>query len=234
MSTKSQVKSMFSNDDTLPKNESNWDTLPEKTRDMVREMILSAAEDRKGPECWKSDEECIEELEYRSRDGFSAFDSNRGGITYNNFCTVADYDSGGSSPSHEKAAKEIQSQIDYCLEYARESFFEKNAELLTRLGFTKETVNYHDLYDNKASALADELSEYERDSMSDDSSSIMHEFRFLYHGKDASGIHTASVSAAVNTEGPYHRSSIEITWKNTAELKRKLAKALTQVSKEIF
>lgn len=69
----------------------------------------------------------------------------------------------------------------------------------------------------------------------------------MYHGQEA-GIHKASVSVAINTEGPYHRShipwspdtfcegtkEIEISWKTESGLKKKLVKALKQAKEEVL
>lgn len=250
---------LFYNILTLPeriehmKKTGNWDTLTESTRKIVKEAILEAAENRKGPKGYKLDTDCLDDIEYQSRDGFIAYDSNRGGLTYQNFSDLDAYWGGGYSVAHKQAAKEIERQIDYSFELLREDVFKTHETILVTAGITQEQCDYHTL--NEASDKDETLypafrylEDQENDYLGGESSSIMHEFRFLYHGKDPKGLHSASISAAINIEGPYHRSSIpwapgvfcegvkevEIKWRNNAELKRKLDKALNKVSKAIF
>ena len=226
---------------SINKYEYNFESLPQKTKDTIRDLILEAEESRGSVDGYKRGEECIDEIEFKSRDGFIANSDNFGGIVSRNFATLSDFWSSGNSCAHKKAAKEIERQIDYSLECAKESFIESYPE------FKDADVSYHSLYESGELDLAEEFSNLEVESMSDESSSIMFEFRFMYHGFD--GVtHRASVSAAINTEGPYHRSSIswakdvfcegasevEITWTTDKELKAKLKDALNKVSNEIF
>lgn len=221
-----------------------FEELPKSTQEFIRETILEVASERGGPEGWKQDDECIEEVECRHCDGFIPFDHNRGGLEYNNFTDLNAYFGGGYSCNHKGAAKEIERQIAYGLECALEYFQKDYAAELK--GIPKKKHNYHDLYELNRSDLAEKLSEYEMDNLGSESS-IMHSFRFLYHGC-VNGVHSASISAAINTEGPYYRShiswapgvfcegakEIEITWRTESGLKRKLKKALKQVSEAIF
>ena len=226
-------------------NETYFEELPQAVQDLVRELIIEAAEDRNGPDGWKPNDECIENVECHSRDGFIPFSHNKGGLEYNNFTQLSDYWGGGYSVAHAKAQAEIERQIEYSLQCAHETFETNNAEELK--GIPADKRNYHDLYELGHGKLAEKLSNTEHENLCGDESSIMHSFRFLYHGCE-DGIHSASVSAAVNTEGPYHRSHIswapnvfcegakevEITWRTESGLKRKLKKALADVSKAIF
>lgn len=229
-----------------------FESLPVGTQNIVRELILEAAADRNGPDGWKPEEECIEDIECHSRDGFIAFDSNRGGLTYHNFTDLGEYWGGGYKVAHKAANTEIQRQIDYNFKCLAESTFKKFEELLVSKNITEVACNYHtisELIDAGIKGL-EEVRQYIEEGETEvlgGECSIMHEFRFLYHGDEA-GIHSASVSAAVNTEGPYHRSSIawapkvfcegskevEITWRTQTELKKKLKAALTKVSKAVF
>ena len=171
------------------------------------------------------------------------------GLVINDFTDLSYFSDNCESVSHKGAADDIQRQIDVGLQFAREGFFEKyEAELKTLEIESADDVSYHDLEGKGRSDLAEEFSEYERENLSDDSSSIMYQVRFMYHGTDEKGNHTASVSCAVNTEGPYHRSSIswmpgvfcegakevEIGWKTEKQLQTRLAKTLKDVSAEIF
>ena len=59
-----------------------FENLNETAKEIVKEAILKAAQDRNGPEGYKSDEECLEDVECHARDGFMPFSHNRGGLTY--------------------------------------------------------------------------------------------------------------------------------------------------------
>jgi hypothetical protein len=233
-------------------NNSYWNDLPDKTKELIKELVLDAASNRGGPDCYKPDDECIEELEYESRDGFMPFSHNHGGIQYRNFTDLMGYFGGGYSVSHKGAAKEIERQIELSLNMASENTYEKFKSIFDRLAIKKENVTYSYLQDltEEHPELEDTvqyIQDAEQECLCGDENSIMHEFRFMYHGKE-DGKHSASVSAAVNTEGPYHRSHIswapgvfcegskevEITWKTQSELKKKLKAALAKVSKAVF
>jgi hypothetical protein len=191
-----------------------FDSLPQATQDLVRELLEDAARGRGGPDCWKPHDDCFEEIECHSRDGFIPFGHNRGGLTYRNFTTLLDYYGGGYNAAHKGANDEIWRQINLVLDERPESA---------------------------------EASDEHLDALGSDDSSIMHEIRFMYHGCE-NGVHRASVSCAVNTEGPYHRSHIswapnvfcegakevEITWKTDGGLARKLKRALAETSKAVF
>ncbi len=235
-------------------NDGYFENLNETAKEIVKEAILKAAQDRNGPEGYKSDEECLEDVECHARDGFMPFSHNRGGLTYRNFTDLMAYFGGGYTPAHEGAAKEIERQIEYSLKLLSEETYKEFKDRLDfeSKGIEENDCNYHWMYEaSKTHEELEEVTKYieegEHSYLNDDSSSIMHELRFMYHGKE-NGVHSASVSAAVNTEGPYHRSSIswspstfcegakeiEIKWRNNAELKRKLDKAFAKVSKVIF
>jgi len=228
-----------------------FEELPKGTQAIVRDLLLEAAQDRSGPEGFKSDDECIEGIECKARDGFSPFSHNKGGLVYQNFAQHLDYWGGGYSLAHGKANVELSRLIDGTLEDVKTNFAERHAELLASKGIKPEDVSYHALEesdDAELKRLANEFSNDECESLSDENSTVMHELRFMYHGRDSKGLHTASVSAAVNLEAPYHRSHIswapsvfcegskevEITWRTQAELKNKLAHALKLTSGEVF
>lgn len=230
-----------------------FDELPKDLQDMVRELILEAAENRNGPEGFKTDDECIESVECRSRAGFIPFSHNKGGLTYRNFATHMDYFAGGYDIAHKKAHEKLREMMEQSIADTYGYFFDDNKELLESHGFKRETFSYGELQDkaNLGSPLYDVLNDLgnaESESLSDENSTVMHEFRFMYEGQDEDGVHSASVSAAINLEAPYHRSSIswmpgvfcegasevEIEWKTKAELKNKLKIALSKVSADIF
>lgn len=223
-----------------------FDELPKETQDIIRELLIEMAENRDGPEGWKPSEDCIDDIECRSRSGFIPFSHNKGGLTYRNFATLSDYHFGGYGCAHEKANKELERLAEYSIDCAMESFKEQYKDELQ--GIDDNLINYNDLYDMGKGNLAERLSELETESLTDENSTVMHEFRFMYHGVDDEGNHSASVSAAINLEAPYHRSHIswapevfceggkelEITWKTNKQLTKRLKDALMEVSKEVF
>lgn len=233
-------------------NNGYFEALPKSTQELVREALIEAAENRSEPKGWKPDDECIESIECVSRDGFIPFSHNRGGLTYRNFTDLMSYYGSGHRCNHAEADKEIEKQIEYSLKLASEATFEKFKSIMEARKITKEECTYCNLEElekkfpelNKA---VQYIQEAELECLGDSDSSIMHEFRFMYHG-EINGIHHASVSTAINTEGPYHRThiswapnvfcegskEIEITWRTESGLKRKLIKVLAMASKEIF
>lgn len=229
-----------------------FEELPKGTQEIVKELVLQAANARKGPDGYKSDKEALESVECRSRDGFIAFSHNKGGLMYRNFCDLMDYFGGGYTPAHEGASKEIERQIELGFSSLAESVFADNKALLESKNLTVKDCEYHKINelaekDEDLQDVLQQISDGENEVLGGTENSVMHEIRFMYHGL-VDGKHSASVSAAVNTEGPYHRSSIswapgvfcegakevEIEWSNQTELKEKLTKALSKVSKAIF
>lgn len=204
-----------------------FDDLNKNTQDLIKDLIIQHSESIE-PCGWKPLEDCIESLECKRRDGFIPFSHNKGGLLFRNFSTLMDYYGGGIEPKNKDAALQIQKQIEISVNLAKEEFTEKHKST----DFDLEDDNYFNL-----------LHEY----LADDSSSIMHEIRFMYHGIKNKK-HSASVSVALNTEAPYHRSSIawapevfceaaeeiEITWTNDKDLKTKLNKVLKKLVSEMF
>lgn len=237
-----------------------FDQLLEAIQRIVKDALIEAANSRQGPEGYKPDAECLNEVECRSRDGFIASSANRGGLIYQNFCTLSDYWGGGYVPRHAKAAQYIKNQINSSLKQAQEACYDEFEPLCLDLGIVPDDIHpiILDEYlktsealtpDQKSqlNSLIQSISDLETESLSDEQSTVMHEFRFMFHGK-SKGIYSASVSAAINVEAPYHRSHISwmpnafcegakevtITWKTPNGLKRSLAKALKEVSEAIF
>lgn len=220
MSKVNQIKS-------INQNIMNFEELDQTTKD----IIWNSIDDHQNlikPEGYKSSEDCFEEIEFKHRDGFIPYDHNRGGIVWTNFTTLEAYWGSGYEPKNKDAAKEIKRQIEVNEEYALDEFKQ-------RFPKEKPDINNDNYYEI--------LCEY----LNDDNSSIMHEIMFMYHGFDGKK-HTASVSVALNTEGPYHRShiswapkmfceaakEIEISWSTNNELKNKLDKILKKLIKEMF
>ena len=178
--------------------EGYFDELDAKTQEIVKDAILEAAENRRGPDGFKSNEESIDELPCRPSSGFMPFSHNKGGHV----------------PAHKEAAKHIELRIDRTFQDIQEITFEEFKELLESKGINQGDCNYHSIYeasekDKDLEPVLRFIEERENDDLSDDNSTVMHEIRFMYHGQDDSdGYHSASVSAAINLEAPYHRSHI--------------------------
>lgn len=224
------------------KNEGYFENLAKGTQQIIRDAILEATDLINNDNVWKTTEESIEEIECHSRDGFIAFDHNRGGLSFRNFSDLMGIWGSGYFPKAKASHDKIQAWVDDELQSATEAFFEKNQAKLEAIGIKNiSEVSYHDLYERKEGSLAEELSEYENEFTSGELNSVMYELQFMYHGKDADGVHSASVCSALNTEAPYHRSGrcelakeVEITWRNQTELKKKLKAALQKTAKEVF
>lgn len=168
---------------------------------------------------WNAD---FEDIEYESRDGFIPFSHNHGGLQLRGFTNVASIIGSGDLPTHQGAADEINRQWDY----NRELVAEDNPSL-----------------DSESDDFFDKVYE----SADDSESTVMYEIQAMYHGKD-NNRHSMSISAAVNTEGPYHRRSIswapkvfcegatesEIVWQTAAEFKKKFERAVKNVVKQTF
>ena len=230
----------------LKNNDNYFENLNPRTKKIVKDLMTDLMGAVEGH---KSIKDIFENIECKRRDGFIPSSDNLGGIVARQFTDLNHFWGSGETVAHEGANKEIQRQIDNGLQCARESFFENNKQNLEAIGITSaEQVSYSDLYDNQHKVLAEDFSNYEYENLSDDSSSIMFETRFMYHGQNENGLHSASVSCAVNTEGPYHRSSIPwapgvfcegakeitITWRTNNGLKRYLKNALKKTSEEVF
>jgi hypothetical protein len=226
-----------------------FDQLPVKTQSLVSELLTEAMQNNGHRLCVERD---AEQIECRSRDGFIPFAHNLGGVEINSFTDLGYFWGGGYSVSHVEANSQIKKLIATSFEMHAESIFETYKDLLTAKKITVEQCNYHDMNDlaEKDSELLDiahELENTEMDFLSGDENSIMFQIRFMYHGK-ADGKHTASVSCAVNTEGPYHRShiswapgvfcegvkEIEIEWKSDAGLKKTLSATLKTLVSKVF
>lgn len=132
-------------------NKGYFEELPKGTQEIVKELILKAANDRNGPEGYKNDSDCFENIECYSRDGFIASRYNRGGLIYRNFVQLMDYYSGGYSVAHEKSNTEIIRLIDMGLKEAKENFIEANKEVLNKHSIIVE--DYRSISDSKIPAI---------------------------------------------------------------------------------
>ncbi len=189
----------------------------------------------------------IETIECEARDGFIPYSHNKGGFTCIGFTYVGNIVGSGYFPSHKEAATDIQKQQDYMLECLSEEIYAKYKELFDSLGLTDKDGYYHKIGDiaEKDPRFEKVQSDIENGEccMGDGQDSVMYELRVMYHDDNK-----ASVSAVVNTEGPYHRSFISwakdvfcegakevgIEWVDKNDYATKLKDALDTVIKPIF
>jgi hypothetical protein len=222
-----------------------FDSLPESVRNLVSEILTTEFDDARMPDMLVDDRD-PESIECLSRDGFVASPTNCGGLLINRFTDLATFWGSGYTPRHLRVASEIEQQIAYSLDHARDATAEHFATLFTQHSMVPADANYPNLSDLAASNPTEFepvlrwYEDAEMECMQDHDSSIMYQVRFMYHGH-VSGIHSASVSAAVNCEGPYHREGrnegakeIEITWRTENGLRTKLTQALRKCIGEVF
>jgi hypothetical protein len=229
--------------------------LPKELQEAVSAALWDALQARSLPDTHPYEEkEAVEQIECRSRDGFISFSHNKGGLRCCVFTDLMGFWGGGYSVSHKGAQAEIKRQTEHFLEQARDATYECFKSFFDAQGIAKERCTYHELSElseESGSSAFDEvvrfIQEAESECLGGNDNSIMLELRFLYHGCDK-GAHSASISAAVNTEGPYHRQHIpwapnvfcegakevEITWKKTSALDTKLKRALKVVCEEVL
>lgn len=224
-----------------------FEDLAEGTKTIVKDLIEKHFEDN----C-EVFYQTTEELECKRRDGFIPHSFNRGGMEVNGFTDLMSIHGSGTMPSHAKARAEIERQIDQGFKSCAEHCFEKFKDLAEKHELKEEDFNHYTIHEiAQTHEEFEEVERYIEDSEMEflgiSDSSIMYSIRFMYHGI-VDGKHSASVSAAVNTEGPYHRSRIswapevfcegakevEIEWGNQTQLKDKLDKALKKVCKEVL
>jgi len=196
--------------------EKAYPQLPEDIREYIETTLVETmADDTSHLELPDIDTQYIEQIEYKSRDGFIADPSNYGGVTIGSSSYGGFMLGTGIFPSEPRVKRDVLDWQDQ----AHEAIKEEHPELST------DSEEYLDLVDEYITI--------------DGSDVINFEARFLYHGEE-NGIHTASVSASVNTESPYHRSQydyaqeVEIEWRTLEDLKRELPKAIEEVNGKIF
>jgi len=124
-----------------------FEELKESTQEIVKDAILKIAQERRGPDCWKSDDDALESVECKGRSGFIPHSWNKGGFQYNNFTDLMGYWGGGYTTKHSGAASEIERQIEYTLEMIRKDIFEQFKADLVAMGLNESDCNYHTISD---------------------------------------------------------------------------------------
>lgn len=228
----------------FPEGQGYFDELPKLQQNMVKEMVKDAFDSEVTAEMYT--ETKAELIECRSRDGFSSFSHNKGGVDVSGFCDLGGMWGSGYMPNNDKARATIERLIEQCHKDASETFFERHKALFEKYNLTIEDANYRRMEEIENSpnpefdGLTNEFGELEMEALGGDYSSVMYQYRVMYHGQDERGIHHMSVFASISaTDAPYHRGSdscgeVLISWKRGRALKAKLAKALKDAAKGGF
>jgi len=201
-----------------------YDVLKDKIDDAVEDIssTYDQANDSNG-----------EEVESKSRDGFIPYTN--GGYSSKWFEYINMLSGSGASLPTSVLDKEMQRQVDYSYELAKDRFVEENEELVKEIG--EDKVNYHDLYELGYGDEAESLSEMESD-MGDDS--ILMQVEAMYYAphndRGIDGKNTIRLSGSVNLEAPYHRRGnlddyieTEFTFNSVEELETKMDSNLKKV-----
>jgi len=175
-----------------------------------------------------------EEIEHEYRDGFIPYTD--GGYQAHWFEFISQMFGAGYTLPTKQLEDEMQRQIKYSFDSAKENFIEKYPEIVEELG--EENIDYHSLYEAGYGEEAEELSSDEMDMMSEDT--ILMRIFANYYNPDNSrakdGKHTIRLFGDVNLESPYHRTGnlddsyeYEFTFDSIAELESEMDKGLEKV-----
>jgi hypothetical protein len=175
-----------------------------------------------------------EEVEKESRDGFIAYTD--GGYEVTWFESMSYFNSTGYSLPTKPLDTEMQRQLDYNYQLAKERFIEDYPEIVEELG--EDNIDYNSLYEAGYEDEAEQLSEWEMDFDGEDS--IMCQIgAYYYNTENYRGIdekHTIRLFGLVNLESPYHRRGnlddsydIDITFDSISELKEKVDAGLKEI-----
>ena len=206
--------------------ESILGVLKEKIDESIEELpsdYQTAAETFKG-----------EEVEHESRDGFIAYTD--GGYEARWFDNISNLNGSGISLPTMGLDAEMQRQVDYNYELAKDRFKDEYPEIVEELG--EDNIDYNSLQDSGYDDEAEQLSEWEMNYDGDDT--IMMEIGAFYYSpinyRASENKHTIFLFANVNLESPYHRSgNLEdgidhtFTFDSLDELKEKMDENLKKI-----
>jgi hypothetical protein len=158
---------------------------------------------------------------HKSYDGF--IPHTNGGFDLMLATDLRSAEGSGDYPSNEKVRAELDRVIDDCYKDSLKEFIHNNKELLQPLfpnidldEADHDTINYHDLYEMDQGSIAEKLSEYESEWMSE-GGTFWYQFRVLYFSADnarnESGEDEMYFMAGINTDFEYGRDSgLELTY----------------------
>jgi len=165
----------------------------------------------------------VQEICHKSYDGFMPF-TNGGFDLMLATDLMAAYGS-GSMPCNEKISAYLQGVIESSQQDALEEFVQENKSVFEELfpnqdvdNPTYDLINYHKLYDMDQGNLAEQLSEYEHEYMSE-GCTFFYQFRAMYYSADnprnESGDDEILFMAGVNLDFEYGRDGgLEVTYEN--------------------
>ena len=175
-----------------------------------------------------------EEVEHESRDGFIPYTD--GGYEAVWFEYLSGMWGAGKSLPTKQLNDEMNRQIDYNLNSAKDSFVDKYPEIVEELGL--ENIDYNSLYEAGYGEEAEMLSSDEMEMMGEDT--IMMQVSAFYYSPEndrgVDGKHTIRLFGDVNLESPYHRAGnlddsheFEFTFNSIDELETELAIGIAHI-----
>ena len=175
-----------------------------------------------------------EEIEHESRDGFIPYTDGGYEITW--FEYISGLSGAGYSLPTRALDNEMQRQVDYQYETAKQLFIDEYPEIAEELG--EENIDYNSLQEAGYEDEAEELSEMEMNYDGEDS--IMCQIGAYYYSssneRGTIGEHTIRLFGLVNLESPYHRSGnledtydLIITFNTLKELYEKVERGVGEI-----
>ena len=166
---------------------------------------------------------CVQEICHTSYDGFIPFTN--GGFDLTVPTDLRSMFGSGSGPANEKVSKYLDSVIESSQQDALEEFVRENKSVFEELfpdadldNPTYDLINYHDLYDMDQGNLAEQLSEFEDQYMTE-GGTFFYQLRAMYYSADnirnESGDDEILFLAGTNLDFEYGRDSgLEVTYEN--------------------
>ena len=208
----------------------NYEDVLEVIQDQLEDSIDDLPSDFENSYNYKG-----EEVEHESRDGFIPYTD--GGYEVRWFEYISGFSGAGYSLPTKSLQNEMQRQVDYQYETAKQLFSEEYPEIVEELG--EENIDYNSLQEAGYESEAEELSEMEMNYDGDDT--IMCEIGAYYYSpsndRGIDGKHTLRLFGLVNLESPYHRSGnledrydIDITFNSIPDLYDKVEEGLKEIT----
>jgi len=210
--------------------------VPKKLNDAIKERMDDLVDDISIPENFGS---CIdaqtEEINHEGYDGFIPYTN--GGYRLTLLTDLASASGSGSLPSNPIAEQAIQGYIDQSYKDSLLQFIDDNKDKLQAIYPDKnfdasytdsydklyELCSYSDLYDDGHGTIAEQLSEYEYEWMSE-GGTFAYQFTVMFYSKDnfrnESGKDELYFFCGVNTDFEYIRDNgLICTYENNVPLK---------------
>jgi len=165
----------------------------------------------------------VQEICHTSYDGFIPFTN--GGFDLTVPTDLYSMYGSGSGPCNEKISKYLNSVIESSQQDSLEQFVQENKSVFEELfpdadldNPSYDLINYHDLYNMDQGNLAEQLSEYENEYLSE-GGTFFYQLRAMYYSADnfrnESGDDEIVFIAGVNLDFEYGRDNgLEITYEN--------------------